>query len=166
MESPLLAVAIGCLQSVRFVSNTPAGLLEPRKSAWSGWQWVTKLESVAELFIKSLTYLPQSKRLKRNVFVGMLWKLRRTEMKTIWKYTLEITDQQFVEVPDGSELLTVQMQNGTPQLWVKCYSENPKISKRIRIYGTGHKLWVDDETYLATFQVCDGDLVFHVFVGN
>jgi len=33
-------------------------------------------------------------------------------MKTIWKYTLEITDQQFVEVPDGSELLTVQMQNG------------------------------------------------------
>ena len=87
-------------------------------------------------------------------------------MKTIWKYPLEITDQQFVEVPEGSELLTVQMQNGTPQLWVKCDNNKPKVFKRIRIYGTGHKLWADDETYLATFQVYDGDLVFHVFVGN
>lgn len=87
-------------------------------------------------------------------------------MKTIWKYILEITDQQFVAVPEGSELLTVQMQNDAPQLWVKCDSDKPKVFKRIRIYGTGNPVSNDDETYLATFQVYGGDLVFHVFVGN
>lgn len=87
------------------------------------------------------------------------------KMLTIHKQTLEITDEQFITVPEGSELLTVQIQNGAPQIWYKCDTEAPKVSKRIRIYGTGNSITdADDEVYLATFQVYGGSLVFHVFV--
>lgn len=86
-------------------------------------------------------------------------------MITIWKQTLEITDQQFIEVPDGAELLTVQIQHGEPQLWFKCDSDVMKVYKCLRIYGTGNLIRPSaDEKYLATFQIHGGSLVFHVFI--
>ena len=85
--------------------------------------------------------------------------------KTIWKQELRITDEQFVEIPKGSELLTVQIQNGNPQLWFKCDPNAHRIFERIRIYGTGNPISSVDEQYLATFQIADDQLVFHVFVG-
>jgi hypothetical protein len=86
-------------------------------------------------------------------------------LKPIWKQELKITGEQFVELPQGLELLTVQIQNGSPQLWFKCDPNTPKILRRIRIYGTGVPVSLADEQYLATFQIADGQLVFHVFVG-
>lgn len=86
-------------------------------------------------------------------------------MITIWKQTLDICDQQFIEVPEGAELLTVQVQHGQPQLWFKCDNKTPKIYQHIRIYGTGNPISnsSNDEKYLATFQIEGGQLVFHVF---
>lgn len=85
-------------------------------------------------------------------------------MKTIWKYTLEVIDNQLLELPEKSEILTVQMQHGYPQLWAIVNSELPKEKRHIRIHGTGHMvISVDNLKYISTFQMEKGELVFHVF---
>ncbi len=86
-------------------------------------------------------------------------------MITIWKYPLraEIEDQ-FIEMPSGSKILTVQVQNAIPNLWAIVNPEHPKERRHIRIHGTGHN--IRDSTrlrYISTFQIQGAGLVFHVF---
>lgn len=81
-------------------------------------------------------------------------------MKTIYKYPLQITDRQTIDMPGDAQLLTVQMQLGVPCLWALVEPEMPQRNHVIQIYGTGHP--ADDAgVYIATFQT--GPYVFHVF---
>jgi len=82
-------------------------------------------------------------------------------METIWKYELEITDRQSIEMPEFCELLSVQVQNGVPCLWVKVNTDIPENLVTIVIYGTGHPIKEVGLKFIDTFQV--GELVFHVF---
>lgn len=79
----------------------------------------------------------------------------------IWKWDLQVTDLQTVNVPIGAKLLTVQTQNSLPRLWALCNEQAPRRALRIAMYGTGNPVDSYPGTYIATFQV--GDLVFHVF---
>lgn len=82
----------------------------------------------------------------------------------IWKWTLEVTDMQTLELPQGSGILTVQMQNGKPQLWALCNEETERKERRlIAIYGTGNPMPDEPGEYIATFQMFGGGAVFHVF---
>ena len=88
-------------------------------------------------------------------------------MKTIYKYPLEITDTQFVELPLGAEILTAQMQGNQLCLWV-LVNPSPDVFKknrRIEIIGTGNPVPVGDLKYISTFQqmLVGGGLVFHIF---
>lgn len=87
-------------------------------------------------------------------------------MKKIYKYPLEVTDVQDIEMPKGSAFLCVQAQKETPCLWVAVdASESSKIKRRFRTYGTGQSM-VDAENffrYVGTYQLGNGGLVFHVF---
>lgn len=38
-------------------------------------------------------------------------------MKKIYKYRIEVTDDQNIEMPVGAKILTVQTQNGVPCIW-------------------------------------------------
>ena len=68
-------------------------------------------------------------------------------------------------MPKGAQILTVQMQHGTPQLWALVDPNAQRVLRRILIYGTGHP--VDTfNVYIATFQIMNGSLVFHVFDGG
>lgn len=85
-------------------------------------------------------------------------------MKTIWKYQLEITDQATLLMPQGAQILCVQVQRNEVCLWALVEPDNNNEPRDIRIYGTGHP--VEDAqqlTYVGTFQLHDGALVFHVF---
>jgi hypothetical protein len=90
---------------------------------------------------------------------------------TIWKFPLELTDEQFIELPADARILTVQMQRTgvlhaeTPCLWAIVDPAAPKVRALVRIVGTGH-LFPDADrlTYISTIQMHDGGLVFHVFV--
>ena len=82
-------------------------------------------------------------------------------MKTIWKYTLNITDHQAINIPINEELLSVQIQHGQPQLWALVDPEEERSEVFIRIYGTGHSIDQENLEYIDTFQA--GPLVFHVF---
>jgi hypothetical protein len=86
-------------------------------------------------------------------------------MKKIYKYSLALTDTQFVELPLGAEILTVQMQGDRLCLWamINTLPEAIKKNRRIEIIGTGNPVPTGDLKYISTFQMMDGGLIFHVF---
>lgn len=87
-------------------------------------------------------------------------------MKRIFKYPLEIEDVQIVTMPRAAKLLTAQVQGGICVLWALVETNNVFVSRKIRIFGTGHPAdAASAETYVATCQ--DGlGLVWHVFDGG
>lgn len=85
-------------------------------------------------------------------------------MKTIWKYELQTTDEQSVEMPFGAEILTVQEQFDKPCIWCLVDSDAKKALRQIRIIGTGHPIEQEfDGKYVGTYQVYSGSGVFHLF---
>ena len=85
--------------------------------------------------------------------------------KTIWKFELIIGDSQEVKMPKGSEILSVQMQNGIPCLWALVIPDEKRTEiKKIETFGTGHPMMYDlgiVRLFIGTYQV--KGLVFHVF---
>jgi hypothetical protein len=86
-------------------------------------------------------------------------------MKKIYKYPLEITDTQFVELSLGAEILTVQMQGNQLCLWamVNTLPDAIKKNRRIEIIGTCNPVPIGDLKYISTFQMMDERLTYHVF---
>ena len=85
-------------------------------------------------------------------------------MKKIYKYPIEITDNQIVEMPVGAKILTVQIQNGVPCIWAMVDPEAEKEKVHIRVHGTGHNVPDSDRLeYINSIQMRGGVLVFHVF---
>jgi len=84
----------------------------------------------------------------------------------IWKYPLEVADQQNLKLPTGAKILTVQAQDGNPCLWALVDETLPKFRFEIHaiaIYGTGTPIPDEPGDYIATFQIMGGELVFHAF---
>ena len=85
-------------------------------------------------------------------------------MKTIYKFKLQTTDEQQILMPEGAEILTVQLQDGEPQLWALVDTDQPKTKRYIEIFGTGNPITgIGPRKYIATYQLRGGALVFHVF---
>lgn len=84
-------------------------------------------------------------------------------MKTIWKYTLDVEDKQFIAVPLNTELLSVQVQNEEPQLWALVdENEISRVNAKIIIHGTGHPANdIEGMKFLGTFQLYNGSFVGH-----
>ena len=79
----------------------------------------------------------------------------------IWKYTLQMHDLQTLTIPVGAKLLSLQMQEGQPQLWALVNEAAPCEPRRITVYGTGQPIYNDPGVFIGTFQY--GEYVFHVF---
>lgn len=85
--------------------------------------------------------------------------------KVIYKYPLQIIDEQAVQLPSGAQVLTAQVQHGLLQLWALVDTSQPIAVIRLRIVGTGHDFPDADQwRYLSTVQVDGGALVFHIFL--
>lgn len=82
-------------------------------------------------------------------------------MKTIWKYT--ITPDTFISIPEGARLLSVQTQDNQPQLWALVDPSKPKMGRAFRAIPTGLDFEDEGLTYIDTFQINGGTLVFHLF---
>jgi hypothetical protein len=90
-----------------------------------------------------------------------------TTTLTVWKFPIPFpprSDVFEIEMPAGAQPLTLQMQYGEPQIWALCDPAAPKVATPFRIAGTGHPI-EGDVQYLGSFQVANGALVFHVFMG-
>lgn len=85
-------------------------------------------------------------------------------MKTIWKYPIQIEDRQTILVPQGAELLTVQMQNNAPFVWALVNPDNTEMPRVLDLYGTGHPIKdYGPGKYVGTFQSNGGMFVWHLF---
>jgi len=84
-------------------------------------------------------------------------------MNTIWKYPLKVEDYQQLNIPDGGQILTVQVQNGIPCVWAKVNPASRLLKRGIFIVGTGHRVSECCGEHVGTFQIADGALIFHVF---
>jgi hypothetical protein len=98
--------------------------------------------------------------------MGRIPLLRKdVKMKTIWKFPLEMVEEQTISMPSGTQILCVQTQRELICLWGVIENHNANDEKRvIRIIGTGHLIPTYEKlTYLGTVQLTFGNLVFHVF---
>ena len=86
--------------------------------------------------------------------------------KSIWKFQLNPNDKVFVEMPKNAEILSVQTQKETPCIWALVDPNADKEERCFEVFETGHPVHYDmgvDRKFIGTFQLYDGDLVFHLF---
>ena len=86
--------------------------------------------------------------------------------KVIWKYELVATDYQQLTMPKGACVLTMQIQNNTPCLWVLVDPQAEEEPRIFETFGTGHPICCAADmqrNYIGTYQIHGGAHVFHVF---
>lgn len=83
-------------------------------------------------------------------------------MSKIFKYPIMLGDN-LLDMPIGSEILCVQMQNNKPMIWANTNTNNKKELRKIKVFGTGHEFNNSNLTYIGTFQELGGNLIWHVF---
>jgi hypothetical protein len=82
--------------------------------------------------------------------------------KTIWKWVIELTDRQVIEMPRGSKILTCQLQNGSICLWALVNPTQELEHRIIQIVGTGNPFeYATDPIYIASVQ--QSQFVWHIF---
>lgn len=83
--------------------------------------------------------------------------------RTIWKFTLTLTDHQTLEAPGDFEPLSAQIQLGVPCLWALVSPSVASERHTIWIHGDGHIVQHPGHLrFIGTVQV-DPGTVFHVF---
>ena len=83
---------------------------------------------------------------------------------TIWKFSAPITDRFQLVMPIGAKLLSVQLQNGDPQIWALVDPHADVERRTFAWVGTGLPVPVKAERaiFVGTVQLPSG-LVFHLF---
>ena len=74
-----------------------------------------------------------------RVWLFILQILDTNNMKKIYKYRIEVTDDQNIEMPVGAKILTVQTQNGVPCIWAMVDPNAEKERVHIRVHGIQFK---------------------------
>ena len=90
-------------------------------------------------------------------------------MKTVWKFPLQLTDEQTIEMPFGSKILHVGEEASKSSIggsefaiWAQVNtSVKYNMKHRIYIVGTGQKMPDNEVSYIGTF--ISGKFVWHVF---
>ena len=89
-------------------------------------------------------------------------------MRTIWKYEVPMGVEFTLSLPEGAEVMTVQVQVGLdlvnqPVIWALVDPKGPMEERVFSIYGTGHLIErpIDLAGYIDTWQ--SGGLVWHLF---
>lgn len=91
-------------------------------------------------------------------------------MQTIWKYELQITDEQELKIPPNADILSVAYQRNNDEqrdmlcLWAMVQPSRLQMSRFIEIHGTGNPSI--DPQYTRIFigtVVMPNNLVWHVF---
>lgn len=85
-------------------------------------------------------------------------------MKVIYKYKLNTASEQAIELPHNAEILCLQTQNNQPHIWVKIDTSDDLLARRLFLtVGTGSAFPDIPAIHIGTYQLNDGELVFHVF---
>ena len=82
--------------------------------------------------------------------------------QTIWKYTIEVADETFIEAPAPLEIMSLGVQHGRPVVWVLVDPDRDPVKRVLCVRGTGHPLHGNEGVFIGTVQVGYG-LVWHIF---
>ena len=85
-------------------------------------------------------------------------------MNAVWKYTLDVVDEQEIGTPAVWKPLHVQHQNGELTLWAEVDPAMPMITRSIVIIGTGHPFDSEGLTHIGSAVDPDRTLVWHVYI--
>lgn len=88
-------------------------------------------------------------------------------MKAIYKYSLQIIDEQTISMPKDAKILTIETLYNQPMLWanVDCAKEYEPVT--IITLPTGSTLVEYEDMsleYIGSYQLGGGNFVGHVFV--
>lgn len=83
-------------------------------------------------------------------------------MNVIWKYTVQ-GPRVTVEMPEGAQILSLQVQDNQPQIWALVDPSKPTVKRYFCAYPTGAAFDATALTYIGTFLINGGTLVFHIF---
>lgn len=85
-------------------------------------------------------------------------------MKTIYKYPIQITDEQEISMPQGAEVIHAGLDpQGTPCVWAMVDTQNKPEPVSILVYGTGNPMTYTPDRHVSSFT--QGPFVWHVFLG-
>lgn len=87
-------------------------------------------------------------------------------MLKVFKYNLPLDDYFKVDLPKGAKILCIDTQFTVPQMWALVDPDEAETeARRFRFAGTGHDITETPEQleFVDTFQMRDGNLIFHVF---
>jgi hypothetical protein len=84
--------------------------------------------------------------------------------RTIWKFPLQVVEEQALQMPIGAKVLHVGTQGNIASIWAEV-DPTAELEKRwIYMFGTGHSLpALRAAKHLGTFMMHDGTVVYHVF---
>lgn len=84
--------------------------------------------------------------------------------RAIFKYHITKENNGLIEMPEGSNVVSCQLQNGIITIWAIVDESKPLVKRQFDVYGTG---WDVDarNTFIGTVQDNDG-LVWHIFEIN
>jgi hypothetical protein len=88
--------------------------------------------------------------------------------ESIWKFPLEVTDEQSVSMPEGAEIIALQIQREVPCVWAIVDPQKKPEKRFFRTFGTGQPLFevMSHYKYIGSYQISNGNFVGHVFETN
>ena len=84
-------------------------------------------------------------------------------MQRIFKYPIEVLDRQTIMLPTGAVIRASQWQGTQLCLWAEVNDKATPVPRDIAIYGTGHEMPDYPGNYIGTFQMNQGQFVFHAY---
>ena len=86
-------------------------------------------------------------------------------MNSVYKYIIKPDDYFELQLPKNAKVLSVQEQHGNICLWALVEPGSPTETRKFRFAGTGHPIHETKSSlkFIGTFQMYNGDLVFHIF---
>lgn len=85
-------------------------------------------------------------------------------MEVIYKYDLQLTDCQEIQMPINSHIISAQLQNGSLKIWAIVDLESPIVKIKIHILGTGFPLPLIEGTFLKHISSIQQEgFVWHIF---
>ena len=63
------------------------------------------------------------------------------EHHIIYKYPVILEERFELDIPEGAEILSVQMQRGKPKLWALVDPDINKVKREFLIIGTGNPIY-------------------------
>lgn len=84
-------------------------------------------------------------------------------MKAIWKFPAPLNGTVAISMPQGAEVLCVQVQNGLPCIWALVEPGNGDGRRWFEWRGTGQEFMGAPGRYVGTIQLNGGAFVWHLF---